>query len=388
MTNQLGIRVRAGRIVCPASGWDGPGSVSIRGDRIQSIALDGHRPQVANDDVGHSPSVDEPTYDFPDGILLPGLIDLHAHPANAGSVFGVNPDTWIMSRGTTTVMSQGDAGADNVDDYVASTIRASRTRILLAINLSRIGESTAAGCFENLADADVEACVRAVERHREFIPAIAVNVSHNACGRTDPREILRRGLSAANQTGLPILFGMRRPEDWPLADQLEQLRPGDIVTYCFRQQPHCIVDRGDVLPCLRDAQDRGILFDVGHGTASFSFSVAETAIRGGFLPNTISTDLQLRHVNQEPTHDLAGVVSKLIAAGMTEAAAFAAVTLTPARILQLGEVGRLVPGGLADLVVLQRQDRQPLGDACGESRTAARYVSQLVVRNGEAIAET
>lgn len=389
--------IRAGRVVCPLSGIDGPGSVSIQRNRIQSVKL---RPtesrqssaapplSASRDSAGASSSDNEdaerePDFDFPHGVLLPGLIDLHAHPANAGSVFGVPPDKAILGRGVTTVMSQGDAGSGNVDAYIATTIRESETRVLLAINLSRVGESTERGCFEDLDDADVDQCVLAIDRHREFIPAIAVNVSHNACGQTDPREIFRRGLEASRQSGLPILFGMRRPEDWPLDDQLRQLRAGDVVTYCFRQEPHCIVQHGDVLQCVRDAQQRGVLFDVGHGTASFSFPVAETAIRMGFLPDTISTDLQSRHLDQESVHDLASVLTKLVAAGMPETRAFGAVTSVPARALGLSGVGKLVPGDCADLVVLRRQAEQLLSDTHSNSRTAARYSPQLVVRNGK-----
>lgn len=323
---------------------------------------------------------------FPDGVLLPGLVDLHAHPAKTGSVFGADPDETMLARGTTTVLSQGDAGADNVDEFLNETVLTSKTRVLLALNLSRIGESTDSGCFSCLTNADVDVCVEAASRHPDLVRMISVNVSHHACGDTEPREILDRGLLAAEQTGLPLLFGMRRPEDWPLGDQLRRLRPGDVVTYCFRRQPHCIVDfkKRTVLPCAREARERGILFDVGHGMASFSFDVAEVAIGEGFLPDTISTDLQNRHAVQSPSHDLPLVMSKLAAAGMLESDIFRAVTETPASILKL-ETGSLEVGAAADLVVLARKESSRLTDASGEIRTGPRYETQCVVKNGEVI---
>ena len=140
--------------------------------------------------------------------MLLDLIDLHAHPANSGSVFGVPPDEHIVSHGTTTVLSQGDAGASIIDQYVDETISASKTRVLLAINLSRNGESTSHGCFENLDDADVNACTQAIDRYREFIPAVAVNVSHYACGNTDPREVMSRGIEITISHNW-ITFGCR-----------------------------------------------------------------------------------------------------------------------------------------------------------------------------------
>lgn len=316
---------------------------------------------------------------YPDGILLPGLIDLHAHPARRGSVFGVEPDGAMLARGTMTVQSQGDAGADGVDEFLASTVNASQSRVLLALNLSRVGESTPGACFGDLAHADVDACVAAAAKYPRLIRMLAVNGSHHACGQTDPREVLRRGLLAAEQSGLPLLYGMRRPKDWPLAEQLSKLRPGDVVTYCFRREPHCIVKNGRVLPCVLDARQRGVLFDVGHGMNSFSFEVAETAIGEGFLPDTISTDLQNRHAGLTPQHDLPLVMSKLSAAGMCEIDLFRAVTTNPATALSLnGEVGSLEVGSPAEFVVLEREHDAVLIDPHELSRTGTRFHPRCV----------
>ncbi len=129
--------IRVGRIVCPATGVELPGAVAVRGDRIVAAGpnVDGHSRQVL---------------DFPDAVLLPGLIDLHAHPARSGSIFGVEPDTHILARGTTTVLSQGDAGAEKCQSYVRETIETSQTRVVLAINLASCGELGPGGCFERL----------------------------------------------------------------------------------------------------------------------------------------------------------------------------------------------------------------------------------------------
>ena len=373
-SQQVDLTIRAGRIWCPASRWDGPGVVAVRGDRI--VHLDR--------DFGGTASKQ---CDFPDGVLMPGLIDLHAHPARGGSVFGVDPDRWALPFGTTTVMSQGDAGAANLERYLQETMLNCCTRVRLAINLSRVGESTEPGCFASLEDADVAACVEAIERFREHVWGVAVNVSHHACGGSDPREVLRRGLQVAEETGLPLLFGLRRPEDWPLEDQLALLRAGDVVTYCFRRQPHCIVSENRVITAVREARQRGVLFDVGHGTASFAFAVAEAAIAGGFLPNTISTDLQRRHLGASPTHDLPLVMSKLMAAGMPQVEVFRAVTQTPAEVLGIVEqVGTLRLGGCADLTVLCA-DQQPavLEDFNAQQRTARRWRSVLTVRGGKVV---
>jgi hypothetical protein len=157
----------------------------------------------------------------------------------------------LLPRGVTTVLSQGDAGADNLEAFFHDTIESSRTLVRLAINLSRVGESAPGGCFARLQNADVAACVAAIQRRREAIWGIAVNASHHACRHTDPRLVVRRGLEAAARTGLPLLYGMQRTSDWPFADQLRQLRSGNVVTYCFRRQPHCIIREDRVDPAIR-----------------------------------------------------------------------------------------------------------------------------------------
>ena len=382
VSDRIDLLIRAGRVVCPRNDIDAPGAVAIRGDRIVSV-------ETASTASRRSAAQVDRVLDFPDGLLLPGLVDLHAHPATAGSVFGVDPDRFMLPSGVTTVLSQGDAGAAGIDAYIETTVNASRTRVLLAINLSRIGESTPQGCFDRLADADVEACVAATKCHVSVVRAIAVNVSHQACGRTDPREILRRGLQAADRTDLPILFGMRRPEDWPLEEQLDLLRPGDIVTYSFRRTPHCIVENDRVLPCVRKARQRGVFFDVGHGMASFDFAVAESAIADGFRPDTISTDQQARHLEFSPRHDLPRTMSKLVASGMSEWDAFAAVTARPADILGLaGEVGSLTPGACADVTILQlRSDAAPHVDVLGADRPGGCWNPVGTVRSGRIVGE-
>ena len=178
--------IRAGRVVCPRTGLDGPGAVAIDGCRIAAVGenLEGAK-----------------RIELPDAILLPGLIDLHAHPGCSGMVFhGVEPDEHMLSQGVTTVLSQGDAGADNFTAYLERTIRPSRTRVLMALNLSRKGEIVK-GAFANLDDADIDACVATATAHPEHIWGISVNTSRNACGDTDPRLIARRGVEAAERSG-------------------------------------------------------------------------------------------------------------------------------------------------------------------------------------------
>ncbi|MBM4407764.1 MAG: amidohydrolase family protein [Chloroflexi bacterium] len=380
MNEQVDLLVRSRRLFDAALGIDGPGAVAIRADRI----------------VAAGPGVDVPAgqvTDLGDAVLLPGLIDLHGHPdrrpAGQGSKYGVDPDTEFLPRGVTTVLSQGDAGADDWADYVAATIRPARTRVRMALNLGRRGEALPGPALE-ARDVAVEAAAMTAAADPALIWGIALNSSRAVTGANDPRRILRQAIAASELAGgIPLLFGSRRETDVSLDEQLALLRPGDIVTYCYSSTPENILDdaTGHVRQSVREARARGILFDIGHGMASFDFRIAEAAIADGFPPDTISTDQYVRHVGSQPQHDLPRTISKLIAAGMAEGDAFAAATARPAAVLGLAdEIGTLAAGACADLTALRwNPEAAPHVDTTGAARPGGCWEPVLVVRGGEVV---
>ncbi|MBM3522165.1 MAG: amidohydrolase family protein [Alphaproteobacteria bacterium] len=334
------LMIRAGRVFCPATGRDGPGMVAVRDGRLVAAADGDPASKVL---------------EYPDALLLPGLVDLHAHPARGGSKYGICPDRYMLPTGVTTVLSQGDAGALTWPAYRDDVVRACRTRVRLALNLSARGEASPVACFGDPADVDVGACVAALAGGADDLWGISVNVSRFSSGATDPRWVVGCALEAAARSGKPLLYGPRETVDWPLADQLAQLRPGDVVTYCYMSTKNVLEDRRRVHPAAREARARGVLFDVGHGTAAYDHELARVAIAEGFPPDTVSSDLYAAHLGRTPRHDLPRVISQLIAAGMPERDAFAAATARAAAALGLaGEIGTLAPGSCADLAVLRK----------------------------------
>ncbi len=365
--------ITAGRVFCAETGLDGPGAVAVRGDRIVASGTD----------VEGTASR---TLDCPDALLLPGLVDIHAHPARGGSRFGVDPDVHFLPRGVTTCMSQGDAGALNWPAYRDKVIRASRTRVRLALHLSKYGESPPDHCFEQLENADVDLCVDTIAGAGDEIWGIAFNTLLEPTLPHDPREILRRGIEAAERSGRPILYGPRFNSDFPLEEQLPRLRAGDIFTYTFSPRPDNIIASGKVRRAVWEARDRGILFDGCHGAQSFSFAHVEQAIAEGFYPDTISTDQYRAHVGADPPHHLPGTMSKYIAAGMPEAEVLARATARPAALLGLeGEAGTLAPGACADLALLQWNPDGRLSDVLGVERPGGSWEPLATVKSGEVV---
>ena len=372
---QADLIIRAGRVFCEDTGLDGPGAVLVGGDRILQSG-----PDVAG--------AATEALDFADCLLLPGMVDLHAHPAPAGWKYGIDPDVEILPRGTTTILSQGDAGAAVWPQYRDEIVEGSRTRVLMAISPSEQGESEDVPVFGDLDRIDVEACLAAIEDGGGHIWGIAHNAAAPSSRSNDPRELIERTLAIAERSGKPLLYGVRNePSDWPLAEQLALLRAGDVVTYCFQPKTESIVAGGRVVEAAWQARERGVLFDIGHGMASFDFNVAEAAIADGFPPDTISTDQYIRHVGSQPQHDMARTVSKLIAAGMPESEALARATHRPAQVLGLaGEIGTLAPGACADLAILRwNPQAPPLADVTGATRPGGCWEPVLTVRGGKVV---
>lgn len=371
------ILIKASTLVCPASSIHGPATVGITGDRISHVGTDPSAP---------SPSAKR-TIEISDGLLLPGLVDLHAHPALAGSRFGVDPDAHLLPGGSTTVLSQGDAGARNVDEYIRHTIERSKTGIRLAINFCADGESNPDGRFFSLDEASVTECVDAVRRGGSHIWGISLNIAQIRGSDVDPIEVLRRGIQAAEETHKPVMFGATKDSNVPLADQLKWLRPGDVMTYCFHSGEGSIVEDGRVQDCVWEARERGVLFDVGDGYAAFGFDTAEAAIAEGFLPDTISSDFYRAHVDAGMEHDLPLVTSKLIAAGMDPNDCWPSMTSAPASVLGLeGEIGRVQEGAQADLCVVKPgSDPETLRDGHDQVRSGIRWRPVMTIKSGSII---
>jgi dihydroorotase len=131
------------------------------------------------------------------------------------------------------------------------------------------------------------------------------------------------------------------------------MRPGDVLTHCFRPFPNSpVTGDGQVLPAVLAARERGIVFDIGHGMGSFSFAVARTMLANGFLPDTISSDVHALCL-EGPAYDLTTTLSKFLLLGMPLAEVIRRATIGPALALGRPELGTLEPGSIGDASILR-----------------------------------
>ena len=101
-----------------------------------------------------------------------------------------------------------------------------------------------------------------------------------------------------------------------------------------------------------EAQKRGVIFDVGHGGGSFVFSQAVPALKQGFKPNSISTDLHTGSMNGG-MKDMLNIMSKFLNLDMSIQEVIAISTWNPAQIIQRPELGHLSVGAEADVTLLK-----------------------------------
>ncbi|MGH2617698.1 MAG: amidohydrolase family protein, partial [Thermomicrobiales bacterium] len=203
-----------------------------------------------------------------------------------------------------------------------------------------------------------------------------------------PWAAVDSAIAAGERCGLPVMvdFYPWLPERPYPELILDKLRPGDIHTHVFAQQFPVIDAQGKVFDHLFRARERGVIFDLGHGAASFWFRNAVPAIQQGFVPDSISTDLHSGNLNG-PVIDMATTMSKMLAVGLPLADVIARSTVAPAREIGRPELGTLTPGSEADVAVMA-QDEGEFGFVdCGGVRLNGnqRLRCVLTVRGGEVV---
>lgn len=280
-----------------------------------------------------------------------GWIDGHTHCYPASPLYHDEPDKVGVASGVTTVIDAGSTGADDVDDFqrIAATCK---TRVHALLNISRIG-LLRQNELADPADIDPALAQAAIRRHPGFIVGIKARMSGSVVGESglQPLRMAKQIQQANGNLPLMVHVGNTPPD---LDEIVALLGEGDLLTHCFNGKPNRILTpAGELRQAVREAMRRGLLLDIGHGGASFSFEVAELAIAQGILPHTISSDIYCKNRIKGPVYSLAHVMSKFFAIGMTLEQVLACVTHQAADALRLPGKGRLEVGADADITLFE-----------------------------------
>jgi dihydroorotase len=324
-------------------------------------------------------------------LVVPGFIDLHTHvffgtdPARAydGGSSSVPPDVFAPRTGVTTVVDAGCSGWRDFPAFKRDVIDVSQTRVLAFLNI--VGGGMRSPYEQDLHEMDGKMAGITARQNKNII--VGIKVAHYSGPEWTPVD---EALKAGRMANIPVMidFGGNNP---PLSIKelfFDHLRPGDIFTHCFGQlsSREFVVDTltHTVKPFVREAQQKGIIFDVGYGEISFAFSQAIPAVKSGFLPNSISTDMHIRSMNLS-MRDLPNCMSKFLAMGMDLHDVIQAVTWNPAKEIRHEELGSLSEGSVADIAILDlEKGKFGLYDYTGYKIDATqRFVCEMTVRAGK-----
>ena len=381
---QYDLLVRGGRLIDPRNGIDGLRDVAIKEGKIARVA------------EGIPASEARHVVDATGLIVTPGLIDIHAHvfygtdPDTylSGGVSAVAPDGFTFRVGVTTVVDVGGAGWRNFDQFKTLVIDHSKTRVLAMVNI--VGAGMRGGPAEqNLADMEAEPTAKCARRYPGLV--VGIKVAHYAGPEWDPVD---RAVEAGRIAGVPIMidFGGHTP---PLSLEdllLKHLRPGDIFTHVYahvRGRIPVVDEQNHLRPYVIAARKRGVIFDVGHGGGSFLFRQAVPALREGFPPDTISTDLHTGSMNAG-MKDMLNVMSKFLNMGMPLPDIIEKSTWKPAQVIHRTDLGHLSEGAPADLAVFRVRDGTfgYIDTAPGKLMGRMKLECELTVRDGKVAWDT
>jgi len=366
--------LRGGRVIDPAQGLDGLLDVAVRDRRVAAVGKTLAGPA-------------RETIDVRGKLVLPGLIDTHAHVYRyVSGRFGLDADMVGIRSGVTTVVDQGGPSVLTFPGFREYVVKQAATRVLAFISAYMVG-GLEGHYYPELYRPDciaVDDTIRAGRENADLVRGVKGHAEIGGFTRWGS-EAMRQAARIGRGLDLPLYihFGQLWPlpedrhpydPDAILPEMLEILRPGDILAHPFTRHPGGFVDhQGKLHPVVREALARGLKTDVGHGS-HFSFNMARLVLEAGVVPDTLGADMHgynttvpkpkgtpQTHPDKEEMHLFAGAQNFSLASAMTSMLALGLgleqvvpmVTSNCAAMLGMqDEIGTLRSGVEADISVL------------------------------------
>lgn len=381
------ILLKGGHVIDPANGLDGLADVGIAAGKVA---------QVAAREAGEIPAAEaSQVIDVSGSFVTPGILDIHTHvypfrPGGKNYIEAVHADAHLFASGVTTTVDVGTAGWVDFPDFKENVIDRSKVRILALVNIAS-GGMVNAETEQVEAEMQPEIAASLAKAYPETI--VGIKTAHYWTSKPwdethHPWSSVERAVEAGELCGMPVMvdFWPRPPERSYPDLLLKKLRPGDIHTHVFAQQFPILAPDGRVNDFLFEARAKGILFDLGHGAGSFWFRNAVPAFRGGFVPDTLSTDLHMGNING-PVASMLNTMSKFLSMGMPLQEVIRRSTSEPARVIHRPALGTLSLGAEADVAVLRQLEGNFSFADCGKAkmRGTKKLECQMTLRAGQIV---
>ena len=364
--------LKGGKLIDPSQGIDKVTDIAFAGGKIAAIGqgLDG-----------------KDVRDVSGKLVTPGLIDLHTHVYWGGTSLGVEAELLAREGGVTTFVDAGSAGPGNFHGFRRHVIETSPVRILPYLNIAFPGifafsKTVMVGENADLRLLDPREAVRVAREHKDMVLGIKVRVGKSASGDSGVKP-LDIALDVAEELGLPVLAHLDAPPP-SRHEVMSRLRPGDILTHCFRPFPNAPVRAdGKVRDEIIAARARGVIFDIGHGGGSFGFGTTRKMLAAGFLPDVISSDVHVISI-EGPAFDLLTTMSKFLCLGVDLPTVIKLSTGNAAAAINRRDLGTLKVGDIGEATVIEEVSGTfDYADSIGEHmRGTRRLLSAGVVLAG------
>ena len=343
--------LRNGRVIDPANGLDEFADVAIRGGKIARI------------EAGIAPGSADKEADVKGGYVIPGIVDIHAHiypllPMAPECLGSIDADAHMVKVGVTTAVDAGSVGWRDFLNFKERVIDKAQTRVLAFLNIACKGMIDMRS-EQSPADMQPKVAAEVARAYPELI--VGIKAAHYWPGpkpfdaEHPPWASVDRAVEAAELSGTRAMIDFQpNHPDSPYKDLvLKHMRAGDIHTHVFARHFPTVDADGKVYDYMRRARENGVLFDVGHGAGSFWFRNGVRAIRDGFPPDTISTDMHTASV-RGPALSMLHVMSKFLNMGMPLYEVIERSTVLPALKIGRDDLGTLSVGACADVAVIRK----------------------------------
>ncbi|HZR32874.1 MAG TPA: amidohydrolase/deacetylase family metallohydrolase [Terriglobales bacterium] len=380
--------LKGGHVIDPANQLDGLMDVAVSGGKIAAV-----QKEIPAGQAGK-------VVDVSGLYVTPGLIDIHFHVGHGGAPInwfsaearsheaplGLPADIALQS-GVTTVVDAGTSGADTFALEKAEIIDHAKVRVLAFLNIVANGMN--GGLEQTVDQMDSKRCAETIRKYPDIL--IGVKTAHYWTEdpwdpEHTPWAAVDRAEECAKAANVPVMFDFwPRPPERSYAELiLKKARPGDIHTHVFAQQFPIILPDGKLNPIMTEARARGVIFDVGHGAGSFWFRNAVPAMKQGFVPDSMSTDL---HTGDYRVLSMTEVMSKFLAMGVPLNDLIKRSTVNPAHEIGRPELGSLSVGRDADIAVLEELHGNFGYIDCGYARMdgKVKLVPRMTVRAGRIV---
>ncbi len=331
MSTPYGLLLKGGHVIDPKNNVDGPADLAVRDGRVAA---------VDQDLVGDADKI----LDVSGLYVTPGLIDIHVH-VYGGYRGWMFPDQHALPNGVTTVVDTGGAGWKSFEDFKATIIDPSATRVLAFVNI--VGVGMIGPPEQDTSEMEPEPCAEMIRRYPDCVVG-----SKSAHFQGPGWEAAGGAIEAARMSETIAMIDFEPKPTRSYEELLGRMSPGDIHTHLYSSHIPLLDEEKKVNGYVWEARERGIVFDTGHGAGSFWFRIAEPAIQQGFPPDTISTDIH-KSSRLIPNATMLTTMSKFLALDMSLTEVVYRSTQVPAQVIRWPELGHLSVGAEADVAVLE-----------------------------------